>query len=383
MSVQVLGAAEIYPALERGAIDATEWVGPYDDEKLGLHRIAKNYYIPGSTVSAGLDTLFADDTEPFTRTDHYGLLGFYVETSWRPWKPLEILPGFRSDVILYPGAKAGGVDSMVTWDPRLTIRYTPHPKVTLKAGVGKFSRAPDFQFLDREFGNPDLGPEWADQYSLGVEWNVWGPILLDTQAFFLRRHDRAVPSDAFTRDEEGVDPVFVEGTGQGRSYGWEFLFKVRPEGRFYGWVAYTLSMSEERDHPKEPWRITVFDQTHILSVVGSVKIGRGWETGLRFRLISGNPTTPISGAAFVADRASYLPYMGQDLAERLDPFIQLDVRVEKQWTFERWLLAVYLDIQNVTNHANSEFQQWDYRFRRSSTIPSVPIFPTIGLNARW
>ena len=47
VTVQVLAAAEIYPALERGAIDATEWVGPYDDEKLGLHQIAKNYYYPG------------------------------------------------------------------------------------------------------------------------------------------------------------------------------------------------------------------------------------------------------------------------------------------------------------------------------------------------
>jgi len=47
VTVQVLSGAEIYPALERGAIDATEWVGPYDDEKLGLHRIAKNYYYPG------------------------------------------------------------------------------------------------------------------------------------------------------------------------------------------------------------------------------------------------------------------------------------------------------------------------------------------------
>jgi TRAP-type mannitol/chloroaromatic compound transport system substrate-binding protein len=47
VTVQVLGAADIYPALERGAIDATEWVGPYDDEKLGFHEIAKNYYIPG------------------------------------------------------------------------------------------------------------------------------------------------------------------------------------------------------------------------------------------------------------------------------------------------------------------------------------------------
>jgi len=47
VSVQVLAGGDIYPALERGAIDATEWVGPYDDEKLGFHQIAKNYYYPG------------------------------------------------------------------------------------------------------------------------------------------------------------------------------------------------------------------------------------------------------------------------------------------------------------------------------------------------
>lgn len=47
VTVQVLGGAEIYPALERGAIDATEWVGPYDDEKLGFHRAARFYYYPG------------------------------------------------------------------------------------------------------------------------------------------------------------------------------------------------------------------------------------------------------------------------------------------------------------------------------------------------
>lgn len=46
-SVQVLAGGEIYPALERGAIDATEWVGPHDDERLGFQRIAKNYYYPG------------------------------------------------------------------------------------------------------------------------------------------------------------------------------------------------------------------------------------------------------------------------------------------------------------------------------------------------
>ena len=46
VTVQVLAGGDIYPALERGAIDATEWVGPYDDEKLGFQRVANNYYYP-------------------------------------------------------------------------------------------------------------------------------------------------------------------------------------------------------------------------------------------------------------------------------------------------------------------------------------------------
>jgi TRAP-type mannitol/chloroaromatic compound transport system substrate-binding protein len=43
---QQIAAGDIYPALERGTIDAAEWVGPYDDEKLGLNKIAKFYYYP-------------------------------------------------------------------------------------------------------------------------------------------------------------------------------------------------------------------------------------------------------------------------------------------------------------------------------------------------
>jgi TRAP-type mannitol/chloroaromatic compound transport system substrate-binding protein len=44
---QVLAGGEIYPALERGVVDAAEWVGPYDDEKLGFYKVAKYYYYPG------------------------------------------------------------------------------------------------------------------------------------------------------------------------------------------------------------------------------------------------------------------------------------------------------------------------------------------------
>src|SRR5262245_50170519 len=44
---QQIGGGDIYPALEKGTIDAAEWVGPYDDERLGFYKIAKFYYYPG------------------------------------------------------------------------------------------------------------------------------------------------------------------------------------------------------------------------------------------------------------------------------------------------------------------------------------------------
>jgi TRAP-type mannitol/chloroaromatic compound transport system substrate-binding protein len=44
---QQIGGGDIYPALEKGTIDATEWVGPYDDDKLGFYKVAKYYYYPG------------------------------------------------------------------------------------------------------------------------------------------------------------------------------------------------------------------------------------------------------------------------------------------------------------------------------------------------
>jgi TRAP-type mannitol/chloroaromatic compound transport system substrate-binding protein len=44
---QQIAGGDIYPALEKGTIDATEWVGPYDDEKLGFYKVVKYYYYPG------------------------------------------------------------------------------------------------------------------------------------------------------------------------------------------------------------------------------------------------------------------------------------------------------------------------------------------------
>jgi TRAP-type mannitol/chloroaromatic compound transport system substrate-binding protein len=57
---QQIGGGDIYPALEAGTIDAAEWVGPYDDEKLGFSKVAKYYYYPGWWEGTGQLSLYVN-----------------------------------------------------------------------------------------------------------------------------------------------------------------------------------------------------------------------------------------------------------------------------------------------------------------------------------
>ncbi len=57
---QQIATSDIYPALERGTIDAAEFIGPYDDEKLGLHKVAKFYYYPGWWEGSAMITLLVN-----------------------------------------------------------------------------------------------------------------------------------------------------------------------------------------------------------------------------------------------------------------------------------------------------------------------------------
>ncbi|MBI1397778.1 MAG: twin-arginine translocation signal domain-containing protein [Betaproteobacteria bacterium] len=58
---QQIGAADIYPALEKGTIDGAEWVGPYDDEKLGFNKVAKYYYYPGWWEAGPMTSLLVNE----------------------------------------------------------------------------------------------------------------------------------------------------------------------------------------------------------------------------------------------------------------------------------------------------------------------------------
>jgi TRAP-type mannitol/chloroaromatic compound transport system substrate-binding protein len=57
---QQIAAGDIYPSLERGTVDAAEWIGPYDDEKLGLFKVAPYYYYPGWWEGTAILHLFVN-----------------------------------------------------------------------------------------------------------------------------------------------------------------------------------------------------------------------------------------------------------------------------------------------------------------------------------
>jgi TRAP-type mannitol/chloroaromatic compound transport system substrate-binding protein len=66
-----IAGADIYPALERGTIDAAEWIGPHDDEKLGFNRIARFYYAPGFWEGSSRGVFMVNIRAWETLPDHY------------------------------------------------------------------------------------------------------------------------------------------------------------------------------------------------------------------------------------------------------------------------------------------------------------------------
>ena len=68
---QQIAGGDIYPALEKGTIDAAEWVGPYDDEKLGFYKVAPYYYYPGFWEGGPALTVFVNKAKYDALPDNY------------------------------------------------------------------------------------------------------------------------------------------------------------------------------------------------------------------------------------------------------------------------------------------------------------------------
>jgi hypothetical protein len=295
----------------------------------------------------------------------------YALAEVTPFKGLKLLPGVRVDYTRDTEAW--------TADPRIAFRYDLFPselRTTVKGGVGVFHKPPEGYESVEPFGTPGIGSERGIHYSLGFEQELSRPLEVSLEGFYKDLDQLVVSSPDALGSESGSR---YDNSGIGRSYGAEFLLRYKPEGRFFGWVAYTLSRSERKDAPGEDWQLFDYDQTHILTALGSMKIGRGWQIGARFRYITGRPYTPYTGGVVDYDAGVYSPLEGAQNSARLPARHQLDLRIDKGWQFASWKLSAYLDVQNVYNRENSEDIGYNYDFSQNKPVPGLPILPILGL----
>jgi hypothetical protein len=195
-------------------------------------------------------------------------------------------------------------------------------------------------------------------------------------------------------------PPFTSG-GEGRSYGMELILKHEFTERFFGWIAYTLSRSEQTVYAvnapmqqgmdgtlQDPTKTTVkwfptdYDQTHNLIAVASYALKK-WRFGARFRLVSGAPETPMLEGAYDAEQGMDVCRTGPTNSIRKPTFHQLDIRVDRTWTFKAWQLGLYADLNNIYNAQNPEGTIYDYRCRTSIPIRGVPFYPILGIKGTF
>jgi outer membrane receptor protein involved in Fe transport len=281
---------------------------------------------------------------------------------------------------LVPGVRVDYASDGHRWsvDPRLTARADltgGFPRTTLKGAAGSFHQPPQPQESLAPFGTPEVRPNRSVHLSVGIEQELARDVEISVEGFHKRFSDLVTASTSAT-----LSGNTFGNQGSGRAYGSEILLRWRPGGRFFGWVAYTLSRSERRSSPAAPLELFQFDQTHILNVVGSYALGRGWTAGARFRLVSGELYTPYLGGVLDLDAGAYAPIASPSVnSARLGTFHSLDVRIDKTWTFSAWKLSAYADVRNVYNHRNAEAVSYNYNYTQTQTVAGFPILPIVGL----
>ncbi len=267
-------------------------------------------------------------------------------------------------------------------EPRVGARYALDHGWTLRAASGLYNEAPPIGDLDATYGNPGLKSQKAVHGSAGFEkdfrdgsatgWTI-------TNDFFYKYlYDLVASSTAYLNPSR---PEYYNNSGFGHIYGLEFLGKFR-SSTWEGWVSYTYSRSTRGDN-LTPEALAQYDQTHLLTVVADKELNKNWKISTRIRYATGNLYTPVVGGVFDVDNDVYSPIRGDIYSQRMDAFFQADVRFDKKWVYDKWILTGYLDVENVTNRKNPQQINYSYNYQQSATVTGLPIFPTLGVKAEF
>lgn len=283
-----------------------------------------------------------------------------------------------------PG-RGGSLATFNNLEPRVSLAYTINDNSSFKAS---YTRLAQYLHLLSNTNSPTpldvwtpsgpyIKPQLLDQYALGYFRNIKnGEYSLETEFFYKDVQNRIDYIDgANLIANDAIEQVILN--GEARAYGLELLLR-KNEGVFQGWLAYTISKSEQRTPGRVAnvnngisnretginfgeWYSTPFDKPQDISFYASYELNKKWTFNTNFVYQTGQPTNyPIGQFEF---QGLTVPYYGLRNKQRLPDYHRIDVaatltpkkNVNRKWKGE-WVFSIY-NLYNRRNAASINFRR--------------------------
>lgn len=300
--------------------------------------------------------------------------------------------------------KGETIENFGNFEPRVGLAYQLDENSSVKAG---YSRAAQYIHLlsnttsvtPLDVWTPSgkyVKPQLANQYSLGYFKNLPNTdYSFETEVYYKTVDNRIDYIDG--SDLIGQNTIETEIlNGESRSYGLELLLR-KSKGNLTGWIAYTLSKTEQRTPGgaaggpginNGEWYNANYDRTHDLSITGSYKFNQKWTFGANFIFQTGRPVTYPNGqyeyegiavASYEDRNSDRLPaYHRIDLSATLVP----NKRPDKRWKGE-WVFGIY-NVYNRKNAASISFEQNEGTGINEATRTAIfGIVPSVTYNFKF
>lgn len=291
--------------------------------------------------------------------------GTFATVRFHPDDRLVISPGVRGDLFVEEGT------SRFVVEPRLDMQVDLTRWLGLTLNLGRFSQMPSLPVNVagfESFGLSSIGLQRSDAISGGASVRAPDDTTVEVVGFYQRMRVTDVSDLDYQSGNVTGDDYLILHDGVG--YGVQTMIRRPASHRFSGWLSYTLSWSVRNGSNgvvRSDW-----DQRHILNLVGAYRVGAGFTVGARVHFNTGRelavPPPPNTMRI-------------QAMRIQAPNYYQLDLRAERAFVFDRFIVKVFLDVANVT--FNRELVQ--YVSTKPETTPAYLrlVLPTLGVNAAF
>ena len=278
--------------------------------------------------------------------------------------------GLRADANNYSAAMKDLSDQL---SPRLSLSYQLTEHWSLSGNAGLYYQLPPYTALGFKNNNGLYANKYALRYmqvsqgSVGLNWRKGDTFEVSVEGFY-KDYDKiplsvadGIPLTCKGNDYGVIGNELLTSTAQGRSYGAELLLKWLIAKKLNLASSFTLFKSEYRTDKESEYIASAWDNRFIFNLRGTYNLPRHWSVGMKVSCIGGAPYTPYDAdksslvTAWNAQGKPYYDYTRYN-EERLPPFTQVDIRIDKTFYLKRCMLGFYIDLQNI---AGSKLKQAD------------------------